>query len=399
MQDGNLSRIFNHLAPFSVMVLGDFMLDTYTNGSIERISPEAPVSVMHVQSIFSHPGGAGNVCLNLSSLGAKVFAVGRRGMDQAGEDLTRELEQKGIDVSCFVHQPGYVTPIKNRLIASYQQVLRVDQESAIPLDPETEATLTHSLLTFMDKCQIIAISDYNKGFLTPSLLSFVLEKAKEKNIPVIVDPKGEDFTKYKHATIVKPNAKEAYLASKALPTDSLKDVAKNLLHQTNANYILITRSQEGISLFDQSGRQEDFPVKVKEVKDVTGAGDTVLAILCLSLANGLKIQHGAMLANVAAGIAIEKVGCAQISLSQLAGRLLEVDSSSKIFDESHLFALQHVLQEHPFSLLAIHSKDGFTVELFQAIRSLKKGRDSSLYISRMICPMRICWSYSPRCKK
>lgn len=380
MQDGNLSRIFNYVAPFQVMVLGDFMLDTYTKGSIDRISPEAPVSVMHVDSVASHPGGAGNVCLNLAALGAKVYAIGRCGKDQAGEDLAAELQKKGVDTSCFVYQQGYITPIKNRLIASHQQVLRVDQETIKPLDDKVEASLLDSICCLMDDCQIIAISDYNKGFLTPTLLTFVIGKAREKNIPVVVDPKGEDFSKYKQATIVKPNLKEAYLAAQLPKDKSIKEVAQKLLHQTESEYILITRSQEGISLFDSSCSQVDFPVSVKEVKDVTGAGDTVLATLCLSLANGLKIQHAAMLANIAAGIAIEKVGCAQISLSQLARRLLEVDSTSKIFDESHLFALQHVVREHPFSLLAIHSKDGFYSELFQAIRALKKDKNKELIL-------------------
>ncbi|NDD58573.1 MAG: D-glycero-beta-D-manno-heptose-7-phosphate kinase [Chlamydiae bacterium] len=363
---GMLSR-FN---PVKVLVIGDFMLDTYTSGKIKRISPEAPVSILHVIKEESLPGGAGNVALNLASLGAKVFALGRVGFDNAGDDLRAALEKEGIDIEGIVSQKGYKTPVKNRLIADSQQILRVDFENVTPLSEELEETMKSHITDLLDKVQTVAISDYGKGLLSKSLLEYVIHKARERGLSVIVDPKGDDFSKYAGATIIKPNLSEAIAAAKLSPSADLEQVAAVLLQKSQAEMVLITRSEAGMSLFHKSGSYLDFPVRSKEVKDVTGAGDTVLAMISVAVANMLDVKYAAQLANIAAGLAIEKLGCARINLSDMSERLLEYDVDNKIFDEEHLFALQQALKGKRFVVLGLDSKQGMSTAIFKSIRKL-----------------------------
>jgi len=376
---GMLSR-FN---PIKALVIGDFMRDTYTTGKVKRISPEAPVSVLLVQKEESRPGGAGNVVLNLISLGATVCAFGRVGLDIAGEQLRQDLANEGVDIQGILVQKEFKTPVKNRLIADSQQILRVDFEEITPVPAYLEQIIIDKLSQALDEVQIVAISDYGKGFLSRSLLSSVIEMAKQKNIPVIVDPKGEDFSKYQGATVIKPNLTEAYAAAKQPAEVPLDQVAKTILQKCNVDMLLITRSEAGMSLFDKQGAHFDFPVRSKEVKDVTGAGDTVLAMISLALANGngLDIKYGVQLANIAAGLAIERLGCARINLSEIAERLLEFDVDNKIFDEEHLFALQQALKGKRYSVLGLESSHGMSSALFTSIRKVSsRNQDKKLIV-------------------
>lgn len=365
-----LIGLLSHLNPLRVLVIGDFMLDAYTSGKVKRISPEAPVSVLHVQKEENRPGGAGNVVLNLVALGAKVVAVGRIGRDFAGETLYEALESEGVDVKQLLVQKGFRTPVKNRLIAESQQILRVDSETVMPISEELEQTIADSIPSLLNGIEIVAISDYGKGFLSRYLLSLLIKKAREKKIPVIVDPKGNDFSRYEGATVIKPNLSEAYEAANISPDLPLQEAAMAILQNNYSDMLLITRSEAGISLFYKNGEQFDFPVRSKEVKDVTGAGDTVLAILSLALGNRLDIQYAAQIANVGAGIAIERLGCARIHLSELAERLLELDANNKRFDEEHLFALQQVLKGKQYTLLGLYSYEGMSTPLFRTLRML-----------------------------
>ncbi len=370
-----LSGMLSRFSPVRVLVIGDFMVDTYTTGKVKRISPEAPVSVLHVQKEESRPGGAGNVVLNLVSLGAKVIAVGRIGYDVAGEQLRDSLDGEGVDTENILLQKGYKTPVKNRLIADAQQVLRVDFETVSALPDSLEEDVLERLPPLLDKVNIVAISDYGKGFLSRGLLKKIIEMSREKDIPVIVDPKGDDFSKYHGATVIKPNLTEAYAAAKLPSEATLENVSLNILGNCGVEMLLITRSEAGISLFNKGGHRIDFPVRSKEVKDVTGAGDTVLAMISVALANKLDIRYGAQLANIAAGMAIERLGCARINISEMAERLLEYDVENKIFDEEHLYALQQALKGKRYTVLGLDSTQGMSTSLFRALRKLAS-RDS-----------------------
>ncbi|MBX7066946.1 MAG: HldE protein [Parachlamydiales bacterium] len=373
-----LGRTFIHFKPFKVLVLGDFMLDTYTTGRVKRISPEAPVPVMEVLKQESRPGGAGNVVLNLTTLGATVFAVGRIGGDTEGLELKKRLSSA--DTSCLLVEPGYKTPVKNRLIADSQQLIRVDFETITPIQAEFEEAIREKLEILIPQVDIVAISDYGKGFLSNRLIQTAIELARKAKIPSIVDPKGIDFQKYRGATVLKPNLSEAYAAAKCASSATLDEVAKAL--RPLAEILLITRSEAGISIFEADGKRFDFPVRSKEVKDVTGAGDTVLSMICLGLANGLDIQQAAQLANIAAGLSIERLGCAQITLSELAERLLEEDCDTKIFDESHTFAIRQVLKGKKYALLVLEKGQMMSNGLFRTIRQLsqKEGQELIIYV-------------------
>ncbi len=369
-----LIGMLNRFNPVKVLVVGDFMLDTYTTGKVKRVSPESPVCILHVQKEESLAGGAGNVALNLTALGAKVSVIGRVGQDIAGDELKACLEKEGVLTDGLVYQKGFKTPVKNRLIADSQQVLRVDFETISMLPEPLEAEVLRTIPHFLQDVKIVAISDYAKGFLTRKVLQTIIQKAKEKGIPVIVDPKGDDFSKYNGATIIKPNLSEAFAAARLTPPDPLEQVAKNIFDSCDIDSLLITKSEAGMALFHRGGNFQDFPVRSKEVKDVTGAGDTVLAAITFSLANSLDVKYAAQLANIAAGIAIERMGCARVDLSDLAERLLEFDVENKIFDEEHLYALQQVLKGKRFIVLGLDSREGMTLEIFRSLRKLA-GKD------------------------
>jgi D-glycero-beta-D-manno-heptose-7-phosphate kinase len=373
-----LSQIFSAIQPFKALVVGDFMLDTYTTGRVKRISPEAPVPVMEVLNQESRPGGAGNVVLNLIALGAEVFAVGRLGEDSAGEELKKRLSSANT-VGLLV-EPNYRTPVKNRLISDSQQLLRVDFETLSPLLPDCEEEIISFVESTISLVQVMAVSDYGKGFLTPRLLCRLIDVANGKKVPIIIDPKGVDFSKYRGATLIKPNLSEAYAAAKLPTSASLDDVAQTLLSMTNVEFLLITRSEAGISLFERNRSRSDFPVHSKEVKDVTGAGDTVLATLCLSMASGLEMAAAAQLANIAAGISIERLGCIQVSLSEIARRLLEQDAATKIYDENHTYVLRQVLQGKSYLLLALNPGQRMNNALFRTIRALSRRQNTELVV-------------------
>lgn len=373
-----LSSALSRLNSTKVMVIGDLLVDTYTVGKAKRISPEAPVAVVLVQHEESRPGGAGNVVLNLLSLGSQVVIIGRIGKDWAGESLCESFRQEGVDTSSIFIQEGYKTPVKNRIIAENQQIVRIDHEQITQLPENLEQSIIESIPMLMQDVKVVAISDYGKGFLTPTLLSAIITHAREQGIMVISDPKGHDFAKYSGSTIIKPNLSEAYTAANLPSHASLDLVAKKILQLAQAEILMITRSEAGISLFNVTGERFDFPVQARQVKDVTGAGDTVLAVLTYALANKLSYGEAVQLCNVAAGIAIERIGCARVNLSDLAHRLLEGDVNNKVFDEDHLFALQEVLKLRPFNLLGITKIDQVTQDLYKVIKRLAQQKVSLL---------------------
>lgn len=362
----------------SILLIGDLMLDTYTIGRVKRISPEAPVSILQVEKEEEKPGGAGNVAINLKALGMEPILVGRIGNDLASIKLKSVLEKEGIDSSYLVYEENYKLPLKNRVIAGNQQMMRIDYEEILETK-KLEDFLSH-IDTLLEKVALVAISDYAKGLLTHELLSEIITRAQAKAIPVIIDPKGSDFSKYKGATIIKPNMHEALQASGLKEGASLNEIAQKILQETEARFLLITRSEEGVSLFSNDTEQQDFPVNVKEVKDVTGAGDTVLAMLATSIANALPLETASVLANLSAGIAIEQLGCAKVSFGALVQRVLQLGIDSKIFDENHLEAFVLALSEKPFVVLSLNLYSSFTYHIYQAIKNLSVSNNGMLVI-------------------
>ncbi len=377
-----LVSAFSKIQPQKILLAGDLLLDTYTIGKVGRISPEAPVPVLHVKKEENRPGGSGNAALNLVSMGAQVILLGRIGDDKSGEQLKKSLRDEQIDVRGILTQKEFPTPVKNRVIANNQQIVRIDYEEVTPIPADLEKKAIDLLPELLEGVKVVAISDYGKGFLSAQLLKALIHVSKEKGIPVVVDPKGYDFTKYRGATIIKPNLSEVFAAANLTPDAPLELAAERVLKTVDADVLMVTRSEAGISLFHKNGSRQDYPVQIREVKDVTGAGDTVLAMLTCSLASGLSIGEATELSNIAAGIAIEHFGCARVTLSELARRLLQDNVQNKVFDEDHLFVLQEALRGKKYAVLEVSGSQGLTSEIFKSIREMKKipNRDLVVHI-------------------
>lgn len=313
-------KITSMLRPAKILFLGDFMLDVYTIGHVNRLSPEAPVPLLSVEEESCRPGGGGNAILNLLSLKMEVKAIGRVGDDQAGHTFLEKMRESGISHEGIFVEKNFKTPVKKRMIADNQQLLRVDYEIVKALQEETENRVKEYIKSAIADVSIVAISDYGKGFFTPSLLRYVIDLAKKIKKPLIVDPKGRDFSKYQGATLIKPNFLEAVAASGLSPDYGINEIARKILDHVSIETLMVTRGREGISLFWKSGDEAHFPVKIHKVFDVTGAGDTVLSVITVIMANQVDLKEGAFLANVAASIAIEYLGCAPVTIEQIVKR-------------------------------------------------------------------------------
>ncbi|HEY4831418.1 MAG TPA: PfkB family carbohydrate kinase, partial [Waddliaceae bacterium] len=265
-------------------------------------------------------------------------------------------------------------------VADNQQIVRIDYEKIIPLQKILEQQIIESLPALVRGVDVIAVSDYGKGLITHSLMAALTDLACKNKIQVIADPKGMDFTKYRGSHVIKPNLMEVYAAAN-LPSEApLELAAEKVLEISEAETLMVTRSEAGISLFHRNGMRQDFSVRKREVKDVTGAGDTVLAVLACALANGLSMAEGSQLSNVAAGIVIEHFGCARVTLSELAQRLLSDDAGNKLFDEGHLNVLREVLVKREYVALTIPGEVGLTSALFRGIYQLSQQRNCDLLV-------------------
>lgn len=315
----DLVKAFNQFRPRTALVAGDLMLDLYTIGTASRLSPEAPVPVVQIEREERRIGGAGNVMLNLSHLGCRVKALGRIGADRTGQELKELLENEGIDTTGIL-EDNIPTPVKNRVIAQNQQIVRLDREETRALSPEVEQRAISLLPQLLKGVDVVAISDYSKGTLSRGLLRALIDTAAKQEIPVIVDPKGLDYTLYSGATLVKPNLSEAYAIARKSKDACLDLVAKTILEEIPMNTLMITRGDRGISTWtSRNGLLEraDYSTQVHEVKDVTGAGDTVLAMITFSLANKIELPAAAQFANYAAGIVVGRLGCASVRLDEI----------------------------------------------------------------------------------
>ena len=357
-----------------ILLAGDFFLDRYLKGSVERISPEAPVPVIDVKEEWFLPGGAGNVALNLCAMGATVRLFGRVGEDINGRALVELLISRGIDTSMLLSEAHYSTGIKTRLIAASQQMLRIDQEILIPT--QVEFTNWEAMFEGID---LLVISDYGKGFLTERHLQKLIQLGRASNIPVIVDPKGVNFNRYSRATLIKPNEKEAYLAAGMSPKEPLEKAAAHLLKESSADAILVTRSGKGMSLYTPSAVLE-ASVAVKDIVDVTGAGDTVLSMLAIALANQFDMATAMRLANVAASIAIEHVGCYAVTLKEVSARLLQQIGSDGLITTQDLALLKMQLVPHETSLIRIGALSDVTLAVYELLHQFQHRRNHRQWI-------------------
>ncbi len=319
MERKDIESLFARAQGLGALVVGDLMLDEYLWGKAERISPEAPVQVVDVIREDLRLGGAGNVVNNLVALGCRVSVASVVGGDENGSLLLRTFTDKGVDVAGVMADTPRQTSRKTRVIAANQQIVRIDRESREPLSRECEEWLIAYLREHAPAFQVILVSDYLKGVLTPAVVRAIMAVGKKCGVPVVVDPKGSDYAKYCGATILTPNRKEAEAASgtKISGLDGLSQAANMLMDQADLAALLITRSEEGMSLFRRDGGMLHIPTVAREVFDVTGAGDTVLAVLGLALAGGFSLEDAAALANIAAGIAVSKLGTSTVSPEEI----------------------------------------------------------------------------------
>lgn len=302
------------------LVVGDLMLDHYIWGTVSRISPEAPVPVVAVSRETEMPGGAGNVAVNMAALGSEVYVVGLLGQDSAAERLLSRFQAVPIHTECIVRTPERPTIVKTRIIAHQQQVVRFDRELGGDLPAELQHRIWEQVERFLPQVHAVVLSDYAKGVVTSSLIPSLISLARRRGIPITVDPKIENFRRYKSATCVTPNLKEAMESAglRSLRSEGdLERLGRQLLRQLKADAVLITRGEKGMSLFEKNKPARHIPTKAQEVFDVTGAGDTVISTLTLALAAGAPLRHAAELANEAAGVVVGKLGTAAVSREEL----------------------------------------------------------------------------------
>jgi D-beta-D-heptose 7-phosphate kinase / D-beta-D-heptose 1-phosphate adenosyltransferase len=309
-------KVLKNFTP-KILVIGDLMIDHYLWGSCERISPEAPVQVVDIAKETTVLGGAGNVINNLNALGAEVSVSSVIGDDDNGEELKEMLRIINVDGSNLIEQRARKTSKKSRIIAVSQQILRYDKESKNEIDSESVTKIINSISVNISSYDAVILSDYGKGVLTPELCQSVISLAKENGVKVLVDPKGSDFSKYKGAYLLTPNKKEAVLATNIDIKDdsSLKAALLKLKNEVELDISLITLSEDGIATYDSEVKR--FPTVAKEVFDVTGAGDTVIASIAFALSAGKTIEETASFANLAAGVVVGKIGSATVTLNEI----------------------------------------------------------------------------------
>jgi D-beta-D-heptose 7-phosphate kinase/D-beta-D-heptose 1-phosphate adenosyltransferase len=302
-----------------VVIVGDVMLDRYWWGTVDRLSPEAPVPVVHKRRSSTAPGGAANVAANVASLGGVPLLVGVVGADEAGRELEAALKDRGIAPDHLVVDVGRPTTVKTRVVAHSQHVVRVDEEDRSPVPAALAARVAERVASLVRTARVLAVSDYAKGLLSAELLARVIGAARAVGAEVVVDPKGTDYGRYAGARLVCPNRVEA-LAATGIGSDEPDGVARagaRLLETVAVDAVLVTLGEAGMALFERGRAPVSIPALARAVFDVTGAGDTVIAAVSLALAGGVPLDTAVRLANVAAGLAVEAVGTTAVTADRL----------------------------------------------------------------------------------
>lgn len=322
MDQNRFYEISKSIGSSSVAVIGDVMLDVYYWGLVDRISPEAPVPVVKVEKTDSRPGGAANVACNLVSLGCEAPLVGLVGAGQRDEELVGFMEGLGIDTGYLLRDGSRSTTEKIRIVAHNQQVVRADFETEGDISGEVLEKILRLSEKAVEGAGAVVISDYGKGMVTAGLMDHVRSICGETGVPILVDPKEGHFSLYRGAFIITPNKKEAggFYNRRIKSEEDLLNIGGSLIRDLEAHAVLITRGEEGMTLFREDREPADFPTMASEVYDVTGAGDTVISVLAAAIAAGAEIEEGIELANEAAGIVVREIGTAAVTLKELAAR-------------------------------------------------------------------------------
>ena len=335
-----LTRYISQLPGCRIAVLGDFMLDEFIWGKVSRISPEAPVPVVEVTGQTFSPGGAGNVAANIVAMGGCPAPFGIVGRDGYGKQLIEVLRRKGMPTGGLIADASRSTTVKTRIIetARKHQVVRADRECRRPAGRALARRLARRLLREADRFQAVIVSDYDKGAITPELLAEVLPPLKEAGIPVFLDPRTRNPLSYRPITIITPNEREAgQIAGLEIDSEAaLLAAGRRLLEMLDCAWVLITRGERGMALFERGGQIRKIAAMAQEVYDVTGAGDTVIAVLALAHAAGASMPEAAVIANCAAGRAVAHVGTVAPTAEEVRAALIE---SARRFPRHSAFQL------------------------------------------------------------
>jgi D-beta-D-heptose 7-phosphate kinase/D-beta-D-heptose 1-phosphate adenosyltransferase len=326
-------------APFQglpVLIVGDLMLDRYLDGPVERISPEAPVPVLHVRRTFERAGGAGNVAANVNAMGGSAILIGAVGRDPAADLLRKVLGEADVDTNTVVDTPSIPTTTKTRLLAGHSQIARFDEESPLN-DAATRDAILERVAAHLPEARVAILSDYAKGVCDTAVCRAVIEGAARAGIPTIVDPKGADFSRYGNASVITPNRSEA-MAVCGFPirdSDDAIRAAESIRARFSIAAVVVTLGEQGMVVVSD-GRVAVIPTQAKGVFDVTGAGDTAVAMLAVALAEGMPLEDACVLANAAAGIQVSRIGAARISRSEVVAA---IDAQSTI-DQGKVLGLE-----------------------------------------------------------
>ena len=319
MDLNNLSFLIKGFRNSKIAILGDVILDEYCWGKVERISPEAPVPIVQIKEESWKLGGAANVASNIASLGGEAYMFSILGNDENASKLLRELRAQNINIDGIVLSDKRKTSIKSRIIGQNQQMMRIDREEIIPINYEEQKSILIKIDSIFDKLDGIIISDYAKGIIVEDLFVEIIRKFKSNNKFIAVDPRQKNFKFYKKQTVITPNVKEAQeaLGRMFYSEEDLLKGGSDLLKMSESDMILLTRSEKGVTLFEKDKQPLTIPTKALKVYDVTGAGDTVIAVFALGLSLNISSSDAAEIANIAAGIVVGKVGTATAKPEEL----------------------------------------------------------------------------------
>ena len=308
-----------------IAIVGDIMLDRYLWGTVNRISPEAPVPVVDIEEESSRLGGAANVANNVSTLSAEPLLIGITGEDSSAQNVRSILEGNKFATEGLITDSSRPTTVKTRVIAHNQQVVRTDRESRDQISAEILRKAKEIFLSLLPSLNAVILQDYNKGFLIPELIEFICAVSKKADVPVTVDPKFSNFFSYRAVTVFKPNQREVelVLGRRFRTEEEIVASGKDLCDKLQCSNLLLTRGEKGMLLFEGCGEPMSIPTRAKEVHDVSGAGDTVISALTVYLAGGASIREAAALSNYAAGVVCGEVGVVPVTLPKLEKAILE----------------------------------------------------------------------------